>query len=80
MSTEAEIERALQRTASTIKETHMRLDAQHAALRGTLAISGCFLGHGLGVLIDNGFTDDQIIEHVLKICSQIRDAISTSIS
>lgn len=65
--------------ASAMQEASLRINALHRellevcpALGGSMAIPGMYIGHGLGGLVANGMTDDQIVTHVLVIVTGIR--------
>jgi hypothetical protein len=67
---------ALLGASPRVEKLHAELIAAYPALRGTLAIPGMLVGHGLGAFVANGMTNDQIVEHVLVIVAQIRQALS----
>lgn len=49
------------------------LDA-YPALRGSLAIPGMLIGHGLASFVASGMTDDQIVAHMRVFIEHARDA------
>lgn len=71
-----EIKSVLLKASPRIEKLHAELRDAYPALRGTLAIPGMLVGHGLGAFVANGMTDDQIVVHVLVIVAQIRQALS----
>ena len=71
-----EVEAALRKAAPRIEELHAKLLANYPALKGHMAIPGMFVGHGLGYFVTRGLTDDQIVQHVLTIVAEIRDALA----
>jgi hypothetical protein len=70
-----DVERSVQEAAPRVEALHAELRAAYPALRGTLAIPGMFVGHGLESFVANGMTDGEIVEHTLTIVAQIRVAI-----
>ena len=70
-----EVLRSLQEASARVEAIYAELLDAHPALRGSLAIAGTFVGHGLGAFVANGMTDDQIIVQVLGITAQIRDTL-----
>jgi hypothetical protein len=67
-----EVARSLQEAAARVETIRAELVDAFPALRGTLAISGMLVGHGLGHFVANGMTDDQIVAQVLSITAEIR--------
>lgn len=69
--------------AAALREAASRVEALHADLRetyplfqGNLAVSGVFVGAGLGAFVASGLSDDQIVGHVRLIVAQIRQTIT----
>jgi hypothetical protein len=71
-----EIARALREVVARIDGLHADLLVDYPALRETMAIPGTLLGHGLGSLVANGMTNDQIVAHVLSIVAEIRQKLA----
>jgi hypothetical protein len=67
-----EFVRSLQEAQVRIEELHTDLLAAYPAFQGSMAVVGMLIGHGLGCLVSNEMTDEQIVAHVLDIVSQIR--------
>jgi hypothetical protein len=72
-----EVERAIRATSARVQELFDELHAAHPPLRGSLAIPGTFVGHGLGAFVASGMSNDQIIASVLSIVAQVRQVQST---
>ena len=71
-----DVARSLQQAAAQVEALHGELYDAHPALRDSLAIPGMLMGHGLGVFVASGLTDDQIVAHVLDIVCQVRKALT----
>lgn len=70
-----EVDRSLLEASPRIAALHAELVDAYPALRGSLAVPGMLVGHGLGVFVANGLTDDQIVAHVLVIVAQVRQTL-----
>ena len=70
-----EFARSLGEASARIQALHAELHDTYPALRGSLAIPGAFVGHGLGSFVANVMPDDQIVTHVLTIVAQIRQSL-----
>jgi hypothetical protein len=64
---------ALQGASRHIEDTHQKLRELYPMLTGTMAIPGMLIGHGLGCLVANGMTDEEIVVHVRNIVVNIRE-------
>ena len=71
--------------AAALRDATTRIDALHAELlaafpvfQETMAVPGILIGHGLGALVANGMTNDQIVAHVLAIVAGIRQQLLAS--
>jgi hypothetical protein len=73
-----EVAAALREATQRIDELHMELLAAFPVFQGTLALPGILIGHGLGALVVNGMTNDQIIAKVLAIVAGIREQLLVS--
>jgi hypothetical protein len=67
-----EVEDALREATTHIEALHAQLLADYPALKGSMAIPGMFIGHGLGYFVARGLTDEQIVKHVMTIVDEIR--------
>ena len=67
---------ALSEAGSRVHDLEAELREAFPVFQGNLAISGVFVGHGLGAFVANGLSDDQIVGHVLSIVSQIRQTLA----
>lgn len=70
---------ALRDTTGRLEELRNILLKDYPVLRGTLAIPGAFIGYGLGSLVANKMSDEQIVSHVLGIIEQIRGVLASKI-
>lgn len=68
-----ELSRALQEGVIRLEALRVELLERWPVLRGNLAVSGAFVGHGLGAFVANGLTDDEIVRQVRGMLAQIRD-------
>lgn len=71
-----EVSRSLREAGPRVEALHAELFDAYPALRGSLAIPGMLVGHGLGSFVANGMTDDQIVAQCLFIVAQIRQALT----
>jgi hypothetical protein len=67
---------ALQSASGHIEELHQKLRELYPMLTGTMAIPGMLLGHGLGCLVANGMTDEEIVVQVHGIVAHIRETVA----
>lgn len=70
-----EFEHSLHEASARVVVLHDELLATYPALRGSLAIPGMLIGHGLGMFVGNGMSDDQVVAHVRTVISQIRQTM-----
>lgn len=75
-----EFTRALQEAQVRIVDLHAELLVVYPAFQGSMAVPGMFLGHGLGCLVANGMTDDEIVTHALVIVAQIRQSLGQTVT
>lgn len=68
---------ALSAANERVQQLYAELHDAYPPFRGNLAISGVFVGYGLGAFVANGMPDDQIVAHVLDIVAQIRQSFGT---
>lgn len=65
--------RACQEASVRVEAFRGELREAFPALRGSLAIPGMFIGHGLASFVASGMTDDQIIEHMRTFIEHARN-------
>jgi hypothetical protein len=73
--TELERDRAVRAASPRIETLHAELVKAYPALRGTMAIPGMFIGHGLAHFVSSGMSNDQILANVLLIVAEIRKTL-----
>jgi len=67
-----EVAKAIEESSWRIEALRRELLGSFVALRGSMAVAGMFIGHGLASLVANGMTDDQIIANLMVMISGIR--------
>ena len=80
MEFEAQNAGALRDAAKRIEALHVELLDTYEVFQGTMAIPGMLIGHGLGVLVANRMSNDQIVAHVLAIVAGIRKQLDAESS
>ena len=71
-----ELDLAMLRAVALTNETYERLRGE-PAFEGTMAAGGVLVGGGIGALVANEMTDEEITAFVLDIASKVRSAMST---
>ena len=67
-----ELEAALHAASERVQQMRTELHDEFPAFRGTLAVAGVLVGHGLASFVSNGMTDEQIIVQMVAILAEIR--------